>query len=400
MSTSVLVTGVGITSALGIGIHDNHQALLAERSGIGQINLLNTIHRDSLPAGEVQYADQELVERCQLPGTAKDHSRTTLLGLLAAREALDGLDGENVRTGLISANSVGGMGYTELYYPQFMNGEFSNEISVMAQHDCGESTEVIASLLGIKDYVTTISTACSSSANSIMLGARLIKMGLVDRVVAGGADALTKFTLNGFNSLQILDHAPCRPFDESRKGLNLGEGAGYVVLESEQLAMTHPEKIIALLSGYGNANDAFHQTASSPDGIGAGLAIEKALKVSGLAPQAIDYINVHGTGTENNDLSEGLALERIFNKQLPLYSSTKAFTGHTLGAAGGIEAVISILALQHNQAFANLHHSTQMSEFEHRPVTRNTSIEINHVLSNSFGFGGNCSSLIFSKYQA
>jgi 3-oxoacyl-(acyl-carrier-protein) synthase len=268
----------------------------------------------------------------------------------------------------------------------------------IVNHDCGDSTERIAQYIGIKNFATTISTACSSSANSIMFGSELIKSGRFDRIIAGGTDAVTKFTLNGFNTLMILDRQPCRPFDDTRAGLTLGEGAAFVVLESEEAVRKAGKEILCELKGYGNANDAFHQTASSPDGNGAFLAMSKAMTLSGLQPGQIDYVNVHGTGTQNNDLSEGIALERLFGAQMPLFSSTKSFTGHTLGSAGAVEAVISILAIRHGIIWPNLNFTTPMKELRIQPVTKlMREVRINNVLSNSFGFGGNNSTLIFSS---
>jgi 3-oxoacyl-[acyl-carrier-protein] synthase-1 len=206
---------------------------------------------------------------------------------------------------------------------------------------------------------------------------------------------LAKYTVNGFNALQIFSDEMTSPFDEARKGLNLGEGAAYLVLEREEDA--HGKSIFGEVSGYGNANDAYHQTASSPEGTGAFLAMTKAIAMSGLLPGDIDYINVHGTGTQNNDLSEGVAMERIFGEKVPPFSSTKGYTGHTLGAAGAVEAVISILSMQHQVIFPNLNFSTPMKELHISPVTRVTPRNIQHVLSNSFGFGGNNSAVILSK---
>jgi 3-oxoacyl-[acyl-carrier-protein] synthase-1 len=233
-----------------------------------------------------------------------------------------------------------------------------------------------------------------------MFGAQLIKAGFVDRVIAGGTDSVTKFTLNGFNTLMILDKDGCKPFDETRAGLTLGEGAAYVVLESERLIETQNKKVLAELTGYGNANDAYHQTASSPDGTGAWLAMEKALAISGLNPADIDYVNVHGTGTQNNDLSEGIALQRIFGEKVPLFSSTKSYTGHTLGAAGALEAVISVLSINHEILFPNLRFTTPMKELRISPFKKVLKgIQVKNILSNSFGFGGNNSTLIISKTQ-
>jgi 3-oxoacyl-[acyl-carrier-protein] synthase-1 len=233
-----------------------------------------------------------------------------------------------------------------------------------------------------------------------MYASRLIKNGLLDVAIAGGTDCLLRFTINGFNALMILDTAPCTPFDQNRKGLNLGEGAGYLVLVSEKVAQSLKKTPKVRLSGYCNANDAYHQTASSAEGNGNYLAMKGALAMSGLQPTDIDYINLHGTGTANNDLSEGIAIQRVFGDKVPKASSTKAFTGHTLGASGAIEAIFSVMAIEEKIVFPNLRFSTLIKELNFSPVTRLIeNAPIKHVLSNSFGFGGNCSSLIFSGAQ-
>ena len=230
-----------------------------------------------------------------------------------------------------------------------------------------------------------------------MLGARLIKAGELDRVIVGGTDCLTKFTLNGFNSLKILSEEKCKAFDDSRNGLNLGEGAAYLVLEAEHLAKN--KQILGRVLGYGNANDAYHQTASSETGVGAYKAMRDALEIAGIAAEKINYINAHGTATRNNDLSESNALKQIFSSEVPDFSSTKAYTGHSLAAAGALEAVFSILSLQNNLIFPNLNFSKPMQESGLLPITELKNKSVNYVLSNSFGFGGNCTSLIFSKNE-
>jgi len=288
------------------------------------------------------------------------------------------------------------MDRSELYYADFLTNDTQNKY--IDSHHCGDHTEKVADLLGIKDFTSTISTACSSSINTIMFGARLIKLGILDRVIAGGVDSLSKFTLNGFNTLMILDREHCRPFDETRLGLNLGEGAGYVVLEADDIIEKEGKTAICELKGYANANDAFHQTASSPTGEGAFLAMTKALKLSGLNKEDISYINVHGTGTGNNDLSEGIAMKRVFGENIPPFSSTKGYTGHTLGAAGSIETIFGALAIKHNTIFPNLNFVNTIEEIGIKPETDIiTNREIKNVLSNSFGFGGNNSTLIISK---
>lgn len=398
-SAAVYVAGVGVVSAIG---NDTASCLLAlenETAGIGHITSLDTIHKNIIPVAEVKLDNRQLAAAT---GLTPSVSRTALLGMMAAKEAWNdaGISHQNnLRTGFVSANSVGGMDKTEAFFTAFLKDKNSGRLKEVANHECGAVTELVADALGIKNFVTTISTACSSSANSIFFGARLIKHNILDVVVAGGADAMTKFTLNGFNTLQILDKEFCQPFDENRRGLNLGEGAGYVVLVSERVAANIKEKLYCRLSGYSNANDAHHQTASSPDGAGSYAAMKGALALSGLQTTDISYINLHGTGTFNNDISEGTAIQRLFEPHYPKMSSTKAFTGHTLGASGGIEAVFSSLAIKHNIIYPNLRLQTPMQALPFIPErVFQKNVNVNHVLSNSFGFGGNCSSLIFSKY--
>lgn len=396
MEHNIFVTGIGTISAIGNNISQTLAALTSGQSGVSEIELLRTIHKGEFQVGEVKLTNETL--RQHLGISAKKSSqftRTTLLGLTAAKEAFKDANLEQTnlhRTGLISATTVGGMDKTELFYKDDSRTDF------IFTHPCGDATAKIATELGIKGYQTTISTACSSGANAIMHAARLIKQGIIDRAVVGGVDALSRFTLNGFNSLMILDREFCKPFDNDRKGLNLGEGAGFIVVESEQSLVERKQKPICRLTGYANANDAYHQTASSPEGEGAYLAMTEALKVAKVKPEEISYINVHGTGTPNNDLSEGTAMKRIFGKNIPPFSSTKAFTGHTLGAAAGIEAVFSVLSIQHNLIYPNLNFTTPIDGLDIFPETElKENCNIQHVLSNSFGFGGNNSTLIFSR---
>jgi len=231
-----------------------------------------------------------------------------------------------------------------------------------------------------------------------MLGARLLLNGKLDRVLVGGTDALAKFTISGFRSLMIYDDQWCRPFDESRTGLNLGEGAGFLLLENEKSIALSGNKTLCYVNGWANAADAYHQTASSPDGKGATLAIQKAIHLSGFDTKDISYINAHGTGTKNNDLSESVALKNVFGSQIPLFSSTKPFTGHTLAAAGAIESVFSVLAITNQLVYPNLNFQSPIEETGLVPVTSLlTDKPVNTILSNSFGFGGNNSSIVFSS---
>lgn len=408
----VYIAGLGVISAIGRNVAENLLALESGEAGMQMIQYLETAHRGEFPLAEVKASNEELAALTGVKdrrGLAPVNvSRTALLSFIAAKEAVEsaglqvgaGAPGRpHLRLGMVSANTVGGMDKTEEFYRAFLENPKKGKLRDVVLHECGSITEWVADKLGISDHITTIDTACSSSANALFFAARLIRHGFLDAVVAGGTDSLTRFTLNGFNTLMILDREYCTPFDEDRRGLNLGEGAGYVLLVSERVAAALPAAPVARLTGFCNRNDAYHQTASSPDGRGSFMAMQGALESSGLQPSDIDYINLHGTGTPNNDLAEGLAIKRLFDPLYPPMSSTKSFTGHTLGASGGIEAVFSALSVQKDLIYPNLRWRTAMKEL---PFTPETSLikdrPIKHVLSNSFGFGGNCSSLIFSKH--
>ncbi|MBN2668289.1 MAG: beta-ketoacyl-[acyl-carrier-protein] synthase family protein [Bacteroidales bacterium] len=394
--SKIFITGMGSISSIGDTVNEAFQNLKNMQHGVAPIQYLNTAHKDEFVLAEVLHSNEDLAEMLNINLTDRTYTRTALLAIIAAKEAFEDAQidlKDGFRTGIISANTGGGMDTTERYYKTEKHEQI---VDFAITHSCGDSTEKIAQYLGINGYLSTISTACSSSANAIMKGARLIKNGRLDRVIVGGVDSMSKFTLNGFNTLMILDHQHCQPWDENRRGLNLGEGAAYLVLESESIAKN--KKIYGELKGYANANDAYHQTASSPEGFGATLAMKQALQSANLKPEDISYINVHGTGTSNNDQSEGAAMRNVF-KNVPPFSSTKAYTGHTLGAAGAIEAVISLLSINHNIIFPALNIEHPIDEFDFKPIqTVVKNIEINNVLSNSFGFGGNNTTLIFSKY--
>jgi 3-oxoacyl-[acyl-carrier-protein] synthase-1 len=399
MAGQVLVTGLGIVSGIGISVQDTLASLLAGKSGVGIIKYLQTNHKD-IPCSEIQLSDEQMCRMLSIPDSVPIN-RTSLMGILAAKNALADANitpNRALRIGFISSTTVGGMEKSEQFYKDFLENDTRNEYIKI--HDCGACTEIIADYFGGFSFVSTISTACSSSANAIALGSNLIKQGILDCVVAGGTECLTKFHLNGFKTLMILDRAHCRPFDATRAGLNLGEGAAYLVLESDENVQARNAKALCKVAGYGNACDCYHQTASSPDGKGATLAMQYALDMSGLKPSDIDYINAHGTGTTNNDESEGVAIMNVFGNSIPPVSSTKAYTGHTTSAAGSVEAVISILAMQEGFLPANLNFKNQMAKLSFTPVRElRRNLKITHVLSNSFGFGGNNTAIIFSKIQ-
>ena len=395
MNSPVHVVGTGVISAIGDSCSACYASLQKSNHGIRPLTSLDSIYKGSLPVGQVHLTDEELAQKV---GLEKPVTRTALLGLYAIKEAWReaGIKSSRWRRGLISGTTVGGMDRTEVFFPSFLTNPASGHLADVVHHSCGATTEIMAQALGITEFITTINTACSSSVNAIIYGVRLIRHNKLDIVIAGGTDALTRFTINGFKSLMILDDDLCCPFDEHRKGLNLGEGAGFVILASERVVREEGLQTKAIVSGFGNTNDAFHQTASSPDGRGSYDAMAQALAMANLTPEEIGYINLHGTGTMNNDLSEGTAIRRLFGTRLPPLSSSKSFTGHTLGASGGIESVFSIMALQHQCVFPNLRFQSPIKELDIVPQQEFEMRPVRHVLNNAFGFGGNCSSIAFS----
>jgi len=393
MPGRIVITGAGVVSAIGCGQAETLAALRERRSGIAPVKYLETTLRD-FPVGEVKLSNAEMATRTGAPAI---WPRTSLMSILALQDALGQAAVSPAALTLVSGTTVGGMDLSEQMYPGYS-----------PWHSCGASTDLAAEFLGFS-AATTLSTACSSAANAFIYAANLIRCGLAERVVAGGAESLSDYHLNGFNSLMILDREWCRPFDATRAGLNLGEGAAFLVLETEESARERGAKPLAVLSGWGNACDAFHQTASSENGEGAFLAMTKALQCAGLQPSDIDYVNAHGTGTPNNDASESMALRRIFGDCIPPVSSTKPYTGHTTSASGSIEAVFCLLALQHgfippelnwkeaDPACVLPYRSFGLLPQDDRCHSERSEESIRHILSNAFGFGGNDSSFILSR---
>lgn len=390
----VVITGKGIVCAIGHDEDSVATSLMHRQSGIGEMRYLQSVHHE-LPVGEVKLSNAEMKQLLGIDPSQRV-SRTALMGMMAVRQAVSEAkvqaDGRR-RIVLISGTTVAGMDITEQVFGQMVANGVGDEC--LDHHDCGSNTAGIARYFNLFDDYTTISTACSSAANALELGADMLKAGDADIVVAGGTEALSKFHLNGFNALMILDHAPCRPFDKSRAGLNLGEGAAYVVLERQTDAEQRGAHIDAYLSGYGNACDAFHQTATSPDGLGAQLAMREALTMAGLKPADIQWVHAHGTGTVNNDESESRAIRQVFSDAQPPVSSTKGFTGHTTSASGSIAAVIAIIAMYRRFIPVNLGWSQPMEDGL-SPYMQTAPIDLHAVMVNSFGFGGNDSSLILT----
>lgn len=392
----VCITGIGIITAIGKTFDENRNNLKKGKTGIASARFLQSKYEKIFPFGEVPYSTEELMD---LYGyrNEKGMTRTDILASIAFDDAIKdaGISSQALSaydTAFLSSSTVGGMSMTDELYRD--GNKIGTPSDYLSSYICGAHTLKLVDRYKIKGFSTTFNTACSSSANSIMLGSKLIQSGRVKRAIVGGADGLAKFTVNGFNALRILSQKPCMPFDKDRSGLTLGEGAAYLVLESS--ADISNKKIYGKVSGYGNSNDAYHPSSISDDARGIVDAVSMALQTAALKPDQIDYINAHGTGTENNDHSELIGLNKVFGN-IPPYQSTKSYTGHTLAAAGAVEAVFSLSAINHNEIYTSLNFSQLMEDQDKKPILEYQQLEVEHVLSNSFGFGGNCSSLVFSK---
>lgn len=434
----IVVSGLGIVSALGIGKEENQRVLLGESSGVHQPFIFHTSHTD-YPLGEVKKTDAELKQMLHI-APEQALSRSVLLASLACREALTEAKipflGQSQATeegsltcrealteaswhnplfevsdmALVSGTTVGGIDNTEQQWAERAN----HALDIIQQHSVGTCTKNIAAVIGHFGYVTSPSTACSSAMNAVIMACNLLRAGKFTKVLAGGTESLSRFHFNGFLSLQILSRRLCRPFCATRDGLNLGEGAAYLLLETEESALERGANIWCYIGGYGNACDAFHQTASSAEGIGAQLAMKNALTMAHIHPIQLDYIHAHGTATPNNDVSEINAMTALFPKNpmarqkddtddgismvtMPiLFVSTKAFTGHTTSASGTIAMALTLLAMQKNCIPTNLNWRQVMPDGM-RPNTQTVHQTVNNVLCNSFGFGGNDSSVLICR---
>jgi 3-oxoacyl-(acyl-carrier-protein) synthase len=391
-----MITGMGVISAIGASLKENRDSLRNEKGGISRLEFYPTAYAGKLPCGEIKLSTAELNQRL-FARPDPTITRTGLLVLHAAEEAVrdSALTPEQLRstdTALVGATTVGGMCLTdEIFHDAHEKNAGSPYTS---SYDYASVTLAAQQRFGILGEISTINTACSSSANAILFGARLIRHGFAKRAIVGGADSLAKFTINGFNALNILSSDHCAPFDKNRNGLNLGEGAAFLVLEREE--DVKGKKVYASFSGFGNSNDAYHPSSISPEGDGPYLSMQEALGRAGLDASEISYINAHGTGTENNDETESRAMQRLFGIP-PAFASTKSFTGHTLGASGAIEAVYSVLGLAHQEFYPSLQFKEPIPATRFEPVKHYRQGSVQHVMSNSFGFGGNCTTLIFSK---
>jgi 3-oxoacyl-[acyl-carrier-protein] synthase-1 len=391
--TPLTITDYTLTTALGAGKSKNWSHIQHGKSGLSKCDFYDVSDLDTW-IGRVKD-----VESVAIPEHLSDYScRNNQLALLGLEQ--DGFiesvnlarkrHGSN-RIGVFVGTSTSGIHQTELAY--IAKGKENSTLPAwygyQTTHNIFSVADFVAKSLAITGVSSAISTACSSSAKVFASAYRAIQSGLCDAAVVGGVDTLCLTTLYGFNSLQLISNDICRPFDENRMGLSIGEGAGFALLEKS----TEGDLV---LKGYGESSDAYHMSSPHPEGNGAYDAMTQALKRAQVSTDEINYINLHGTGTPANDLAESKAIEKLFGKQTGC-SSTKGWTGHTLGAAGIIEACYCLLALENQQVIQSLNLQTQDPDIHIDILTESARAGINNTMTNSFGFGGNNASLILGK---
>jgi 3-oxoacyl-[acyl-carrier-protein] synthase II len=405
----VAITGVGVIAATGPDVQALDNALREGRDGVGELTLWDSPLAD-FPVGQVRDDLPELLDsRIEIPArTRKRLTRADMLALAATAEALGqaGLQTpelESGNAGVYLGQSVCGTLVSEDIYIRAVRQAHESpppRLTGMLFHEGAHTLDMLASLLRLPGPSMALMTACSSGANAIGLAADRIRAGRASVMVAGGSDSLSQIAFNGFCSLKVVSPDGPRPFDHDRQGMMLGEGAGVLVLEDLEHAQRRGAKALALLTGYGHSCDAHHLTAPHPEGRGARLAMAEALAQAGISPGEVDYVNAHGTATLDNDRTEAIALEALFGPDGVPVSSTKRFTGHTLAAAGGVEAVIAVWALMHGMMPRNLGLREKLEGASIDVVHETREAALRHVVSSSFGFGGNNAALVISAPEA
>ena len=392
----VVVSGIGIVSPYGAGAKSLWTGLSGGACAIRPVTAIETEGLRSRVAAEVP---PDILDGL---GASRRRSRADRLALAAAGEALAdaGLEGRDRREAALVVGAVGGGMYEaeEWFWEEVRSGRPSPRHRALYSLLPRAHADVIAFRFGLSGPRETLVMACASGAASIALGADLIREGAVGAALVGGVDALTRICFMGFNALKLLDPEPCRPFDRDRRGMSIGEAAAFLVLEDAERCTVRGRRAYAEFAGAGMTTDAYHVTAPHPEGDGMIRAMASALDSARMAPGDIGYVNAHGTGTPQNDRIEALALARVFGEGRVLVSSSKSLVGHTMAAAGSVEAVATILALQNGliPPTANLANVDPAIPFDCVPcVARPADIEA--ALSNSFGFGGQNVSLIFRR---
>jgi 3-oxoacyl-[acyl-carrier-protein] synthase II len=396
----VVITGVGSINALGVGVEAFVDGLRGGRCGVGVLSLFDSTAYRSACAAEVH----DLAAPAWLPPPlGRRASRSDLLALIAAREAVGaaGLDGDLSAVGVVVGATTGGMFGSEEQLRRRTLALRPVQRVVMLATPVSTSVDLLASLFGCYGPRLTVSTACSSGGNALGIAADWIRSGRAGAVICGGVDSLCRMTFSGFNALQALDTVPCRPFDRERAGLSLGEGSAMFVLEEIETAQARGATILAEFLGCGVSADAHHITQPRPDGAGALHAMQGALRDAGVSADEIDYVNAHGTATPLNDVLETRALKSLLGRRayrVPV-TSTKSMVGHCLAAAGAIEALACVLALRGGfiPPTVNLEHPDPECDLDYVPKRSRTQ-SIRTAMSNSYGFGGNNTSIVLRAW--
>lgn len=403
MRKRVVITGVGVVSAVGNSVPQFWNSLIEGRDGTKEITVFDaTPYRNRL-AAEVSGLDAEAhFSRREL----KRFSRCDQFGLVAFREAWrsarldrDRIDRE--RAGIILGAGSGGILSVEKYFRDFYQGRGRPSPSLLISYSLATTTDLIAVESGLKGPRSTTATVCSSSSVSIGVAYDMIQMGLADVMVSGGSDSLCEVSFSGFSSLKLVDPESCKPFDKRRQGLVIGEGAGILILEELNHAMKRGTPILAEFLGYGICADAYHLTAPEPNGEGVERVIRTALSHAGVSAEEVDAINAHGTATPFNDIAETRGIKKVFGeraKEIPI-SGIKSMIGHCLGSAGGIEAVATVLTVKNGVVPPTIHYEIpdplcDLNYTPNHPIKKDVRIAI----SNSFAFGGNNACLVFRRY--
>jgi len=413
MARRVVVTGLGMVTPLGTGVKENWEAVCAGKSGIGPITKFDASDFPTRIGGEVKgFNPEDWMSKQEIRRLDPFIHFAVASARMAIEESKLKIDSSNAhRVGCISGSGLGGLEMLEFYHktllekghrrisPFFIPGMIAN----MAPGQ-------IAIEFGAMGPNISIETACAASAHAIGEAFRLIREGLVDAMIAGGSEAvLTPLALGGFCAMKALstrNHEPekaSRPFELNRDGFVMGEGAGMMILEDMEHALQRGAPIYCEIVGYGMSGDAYHVSAPHPDGLGAYLCMKMALDYAGLKPEDVDYINAHGTSTKLNDLTENMAIKKLFGEHAYklAISSTKSMTGHLLGGAGAIEAIYTVLTIKHGIIPPTINYEEPDPELDldYVPnVARNAMVKV--AMSNSFGFGGTNATLLFKKFEA
>ena len=399
-SKRVAITGIGVFCSIGKNVEEFTLSLKEGRMGIGPITLFDTSKYPCKIGAEIRdYQPEKFFEKKEL----KRLSRADQFALIASEEAVKASEIHHYpseEVGVCLGAGAGGMFEAETYHREILV-KGKSKPSLIWSFIPSFTTDRVAARFGFSGPKFTVTTACSSSATAIGYGADLIRSGKSKAVLCGGSEALSELTFGGFNSLKVMDPSPCKPFDRKRAGMSLGEGAGILILEDFDDAMRRGTKILAEFLGYGIGGEAYHITAPEPSGMREARIMREAIEEGGMTISGVDYINAHGTGTPLNDKVETLSIKNVFGERaykIPI-SSIKSSVGHCLGSAGVIEAVASILAIVGHFIPPTLHHQEgdEDCDLDYVPV-KSRAMKVEVVLSNSFAFGGNCTTLLFKKY--